>query len=165
MKFTIPDAGATISKDGAYAEVESVKAVSDVIAPLSGEVIAVNDLAPTATIAHLLRHDSTFGTWRRKVEVSGDYLGVNDQRIYVTQQAHPERIPWGMLGVDVVVEATGRFRTRDDAGAHLRVGARKVLTTAPGTAHDATIVMGLNQDVYQPGKHHLISAASCTRLA
>lgn len=126
------------------------------------EVIAVNDLAPTATIAHLLRRDSTFGTWSEKVEVSGDYLGVNDRRIYVTQHREPGQIPWEMLGVDVVVEATGKFRTREKASGHMRAGARKVLTTAPGTEHDATIVMGLNQDIYRPDEHHLVSAASCT---
>jgi len=125
------------------------------------EVIAINDLAPTATIAHLLRHDSTFGAWAEKVEVSGDYIGINDRRIYATQQPHPDHIPWEMLGVDVVVEATGRFRTAEKATGHLRAGARKVLTTAPAEA-DATIVMGLNQDVYVPTKHQLISAASCT---
>jgi glyceraldehyde 3-phosphate dehydrogenase len=125
------------------------------------EVIAVNDLAPTATIAHLLRHDSTFGTWTEKVEVDGDYLGVSDRQIYATQEPRPDRIPWEMLGVDVVVEATGRFRTAEKAGAHLRAGARKVLLTVPGEA-DATIVMGLNQDIYVPSQHHLVSAASCT---
>uniref|UniRef100_UPI001BDDC8E7 type I glyceraldehyde-3-phosphate dehydrogenase n=1 Tax=Pseudonocardia lacus TaxID=2835865 RepID=UPI001BDDC8E7 len=125
------------------------------------EVIAVNDLAPTATIAHLLRYDSTFGKWAERVEVSGDYLGIRDRSIYATQEADPARIPWAMLGVDIVIEATGRFRTRDAVGAHLRAGARKVLTTAPA-AHDATIVMGLNEDIYRPGEHHLVSAASCT---
>jgi len=125
------------------------------------EVIAVNDLAPTATIAHLLRHDSTFGTWRQQVELNGDYLGIADRQIYATQQPDPDHIPWEMLGVDVVVEATGRFRTAEKAGAHRRAGARKVLLTVPGEA-DATIVMGLNQDTYRPTQHHLISAASCT---
>src|SRR5690349_21340856 len=125
------------------------------------EVVAVNDLTPTATIAHLLRYDSTFGKWDERVEVSGDYLGIRDRSIYATQEADPARIPWAMLGVDVVIEATGRFRTREAAEAHLRAGARKVLTTAPA-AHDATIVMGLNEETYQPGRHHLVSAASCT---
>jgi glyceraldehyde 3-phosphate dehydrogenase len=125
------------------------------------EVIAINDLAPTATTAHLLRHDSTFGAWAEKVEVDGDYIGIHDRQIYATQEPRPDRIPWGMLGVDVVVEATGRFRTAEKAAGHLRAGARKVLLTAPGEA-DATIVMGLNQDIYQPTEHKLISAASCT---
>jgi glyceraldehyde 3-phosphate dehydrogenase len=126
------------------------------------EVVLVNDLAPTATVAHLLRHDSTFGPWSQPVEVAGDYLGVQNRQICMTHEAEPGRIPWAMHGVDVVVEATGRFRTRETAGEHLAAGARKVLTTAPGTALDATIVMGLNEDVYEPTRHHLVSAASCT---
>jgi glyceraldehyde 3-phosphate dehydrogenase len=126
------------------------------------EVIAVNDLAPAATVAHLLRHDSTYGAWSEPVEVGGDYLGIRDRQIYATQERDAARIPWGMLGVDIVVEATGLFRTREAAGGHLRAGARKVLTTAPGTEHDATIVMGINQDIYEPARHHLVSAASCT---
>jgi glyceraldehyde 3-phosphate dehydrogenase len=125
------------------------------------EVVAVNDLAPTATIAHLLRHDSTFGAWAEEVEVHADWIGINDRQICATQQPHPDQIPWEMLGVDVVVEATGRFRTAEKAAGHLRAGARKVLLTAPGEA-DATIVMGLNQDIYEPTTHELISAASCT---
>jgi glyceraldehyde 3-phosphate dehydrogenase len=126
------------------------------------EVVAINDLAPTATIAHLLRHDSTYGPWAEKVEFADGCLAIRDRSIYATQHAEPARIGWGMLGVDVVVEATGRFRSRHAATGHLDAGAAKVLTTAPGSEHDATIVMGINQDIYEPTKHHLVSAASCT---
>jgi glyceraldehyde 3-phosphate dehydrogenase len=126
------------------------------------EVVAVNDLAPIETVAHLLRHDSTYGPWSEKVEVSGGYLAVRDRPIDVTGETEPARIPWAVLGADIVVDATGKFRSREAALRHLDAGARKVLTTAPGGSHDATIVMGINQDVYDATKHDLVSAASCT---
>ena len=112
------------------------------------EVVAVNDLAPSETLAHLLRHDSTYGAWSRTVEVARGRLDIDGHEIRVLQQPDPEDLPWEDLGVDVVVEATGLFRTRAAAAAHLRAGARKVVITAPGTDVDATIVMGINQDTY-----------------
>jgi len=126
------------------------------------EVVAVNDLAPSETLAHLLRHDSTYGAWSRTVEVARGRLDIDGHEIRVLQQPDPEDLPWEDLGVDVVVEATGLFRTRPAAAAHLRAGARKVVITAPGTDVDATIVMGINQDTYESLRHDVISNASCT---
>jgi len=126
------------------------------------EVVAVNDLAPSETLAHLLRHDSTYGAWSRTVEVARGRLDIDGHEIRVLQQPDPDDLPWEDLGVDVVVEATGLFRTRAAAAAHLRAGARKVVITAPGTDVDATIVMGINQDSYEGLRHDVISNASCT---
>jgi glyceraldehyde 3-phosphate dehydrogenase len=126
------------------------------------EIVAVNDLAPPATIAHLLLHDSTYGAWRHRVELSDGFLAVDDHAIRTTQESDPARLGWDAAGVDLVVEATGRFRTRDGAAGHLAAGARKVIVTAPGGDLDATIVMGVNQDTYDATAHHLVSNASCT---
>ncbi|GAA2552607.1 type I glyceraldehyde-3-phosphate dehydrogenase [Pseudonocardia hydrocarbonoxydans] len=126
------------------------------------EIVAVNDLAPPATVAHLLRHDSTYGAWGHRVEVSDGFLSVDDHALRATQEADTARLDWAAVGVDLVVEATGRFRDRDAAAGHLAAGARKVLVTAPGRGLDATIVMGVNQDTYDAATHHLVSNASCT---
>ncbi|MBW0090269.1 type I glyceraldehyde-3-phosphate dehydrogenase [Pseudonocardia sp. KRD-184] len=126
------------------------------------EIVAVNDVAPAATTAHLLRHDSTYGTWPHRLELSDDFIAVDDHAIRTTQESDPTRLDWDALGVDVVVEATGRFRGRADVTAHLAAGARKVIVTAPGHDLDTTIVMGVNQDVYDATAHHLVSNASCT---
>ncbi|GAA3232354.1 type I glyceraldehyde-3-phosphate dehydrogenase [Pseudonocardia petroleophila] len=126
------------------------------------EIVAVNDLAPPETIAHLLRHDSTYGEWRRRIDVSDGYLTVDDRAVRATQEPDPTRLGWDAVGVELVVEATGRFRSRGDVGGHLTAGARKVVVTAPGHDLDATIVMGVNQDVYDAVDHHLVSNASCT---
>jgi len=126
------------------------------------EIVAVNDLAPPATIAYLLRHDSTYGRWMRDVGFADDVLTVDGHAIRMTQQADPALLDWAGLDVDVVIEATGKFRTRERATAHLTAGARKVVLTSPGTGVDTTIVMGINQDVYDAAAHHIISNASCT---
>jgi glyceraldehyde 3-phosphate dehydrogenase len=126
------------------------------------EIAAVNDLAPAATIAHLLVHDSTYGRWARDVEVAADFLEIGDHTVKVLREPDPARLDWAALGVDVVIEATGRFRTRERAAAHLSAGARKVLITAPGTDVDATIVMGINEDTYDATTQDIISNASCT---
>jgi len=126
------------------------------------EVVAVNELAAPETVAHLLRRDSTYGAWSRSVEAAKGFLEIDGHAIRILQQPAPEELPWGDLGVDVVVEATGRFRTRPAAAAHLAAGARKVVITAPGTEVDATIVMGINQDTYDGLRHDVISNASCT---
>jgi glyceraldehyde 3-phosphate dehydrogenase len=110
------------------------------------EVVAVNNLAKPETVAHLLKHDSTYGAWSRTVEAARGLLDIDGHAIRILQQPGPEVLPWSDLGVDVVVEATGKFRTRTAAAAHLAAGARKVVITAPGTDVDATIVMGINQD-------------------
>ncbi|MGN6609683.1 MAG: type I glyceraldehyde-3-phosphate dehydrogenase [Jatrophihabitans sp.] len=126
------------------------------------EVVAANDLADTATLARLMRHDSTFGTWQHEVHELGDALDVDGHKVSVTAHASPAEIAWGAHGVDVVIEATGRFRTREAAAVHLGSGPRKVVLSAPGKHVDATIVMGVNDDRYDPLRHHVISNASCT---
>jgi glyceraldehyde 3-phosphate dehydrogenase len=126
------------------------------------EVVAVNDLWDADTLAHLLAFDSTFGRFDRQVEVIGDAMVVDGWRIGLYKQRDPAALPWGELGVDLVVESTGKFRTRDDAALHLKAGARKVLLSAPGKGVDATIVLGVNTRSYLPVEHEIVSAASCT---
>jgi glyceraldehyde 3-phosphate dehydrogenase (phosphorylating) len=126
------------------------------------EVVAVNDLTTPSTLAHLLAFDSTYGPWKHAVGVEGNTLTVDHRSIAVTAEPDPAKLDWGSLGVDVVIEATGRFRTRDAAAVHLTSGARKVLITAPGKGVDATIVMGVNDDDYIPELHDVVSNASCT---
>src|SRR5690242_11468881 len=108
------------------------------------EIVAVNDITTPETLAHLLAFDSTYGPWRRHISAEGNTLTVDDHSILVTAEEDPAELNWGSLGVDVVIEATGRFRTRETAGVHLARGARKVLITAPGKDVDATIVLGVN---------------------
>ncbi|MGW3420367.1 type I glyceraldehyde-3-phosphate dehydrogenase [Streptomyces phaeochromogenes] len=126
------------------------------------EVVAVNDLTSPAALAHLLEYDSTFGRLRRSVEHDDTSLTVDGHRIAVTAKSDPAALAWGELGVDVVIESTGRFRSREDAGLHLKAGARKVLLSVPGKEVDATVVMGVNEGVYDPERDHVISNASCT---
>ena len=127
------------------------------------EVVAVNDVTDAATLAHLLAHDSTYGRAPFTVEHTEDTLVAGGDKIAVFAQRDPGRLPWSELGVDVVIESTGRFRSRELAAAHLDAGARKVLISAPAKgAVDATIVMGVNQDTYDPVRHDVVSNASCT---
>ncbi|MFD2417104.1 type I glyceraldehyde-3-phosphate dehydrogenase [Amycolatopsis pigmentata] len=126
------------------------------------EVVAVNDVAPAETLAHLLEHDSTYGRLPERVTAHDSAIEVGDRHIHVFGEHDPARLPWGSLDVDVVIESTGRFRTRDAAAAHLSAGARKVVISAPGKNVDATIVMGINEGVYDPAAHHVVSNASCT---
>jgi glyceraldehyde 3-phosphate dehydrogenase len=127
------------------------------------EIVAINDLAPPETVAHLLRHDSTYGRWGHDVDLGGGFLTVDDQHsVRVLREPDPAQLDWAAHGVDVVVEATGRFRTRERAAAHLAAGAAKVLLTSPGTDVDATIVMGVNDGDYEATSHHVVSNASCT---
>ncbi|MDG4786695.1 type I glyceraldehyde-3-phosphate dehydrogenase [Micromonospora sp. WMMD1102] len=125
------------------------------------EVVAVNDLCEPRVLAHLLAYDSTFGPLDADVAVDGTDLVVDGRRIATFAEREPERLPWARLGVDLVVEATGRLRTRDAAGEHLKAGARRVLLSAPGKGVDATIVVGVNESAYHPAQQ-VISAASCT---
>jgi glyceraldehyde 3-phosphate dehydrogenase len=125
------------------------------------DIVAVNDLWPAATLAHLLQHDSTFGPLRQPVSVDGDLLRVGSQQIRLLNERDPAAMPWTDLDVDLVIEATGRFRTREDAAMHLKAGARKVLISAPGKGVDATIVLGVNTGDLDPADE-VISAASCT---
>jgi len=126
------------------------------------EIVAVNDVTDPATLANLLRHDSTYGPWAHRVSAGENSIAVDGRTIRVCSERDPAVLPWHDLGVDIVVEATGKFRTRDKAAAHLAAGARKVLITAPGKNVDATIVLGVNDEVYQPEAHHIVSNASCT---
>jgi glyceraldehyde 3-phosphate dehydrogenase len=126
------------------------------------DVVGVNDLWDAATLAHLLQYDSTFGPLRWDVSHDGGGMTVGGHEIPVTGLRDPATLGWGELSVDLVIEATGRLRARDDAAAHLKAGARRVLITAPGRNSDATLVVGVNEDLYDPVRHEIVSAASCT---
>ncbi len=126
------------------------------------EVVAVNDITDTHTNAHLLKYDSTYGRFPGEVSVDGNDLIVNGRRITVVAQRDPGAIPWGDLGASIVVESTGLFTDAEKASAHLRGGARKVIISAPAKNEDITIVLGVNEDRYDPAKHTIISNASCT---
>ncbi|HEU5161019.1 MAG TPA: type I glyceraldehyde-3-phosphate dehydrogenase [Streptosporangiaceae bacterium] len=126
------------------------------------EVVAVNDITDAKTLAHLLRFDSTYGPFGARVAAGADSLTVDGRTIAVTAHRDPAAIPWHDVGADVVIEATGKFRAREDAVAHLKGGARKVLISAPGKRVDATIVMGVNDRDYDPAGHDIVSVASCT---
>ena len=126
------------------------------------DFVAVNDLTESATLAHLFRHDSVHGTYPGSVEVSDGGIVVDGDDIRVLAERDPAKLPWGELEVDVVVESTGIFRTRELASRHLEAGARKVIISAPASDEDITIVLGVNHDRYDPETHHLISNASCT---
>ncbi|GAA3055218.1 MULTISPECIES: type I glyceraldehyde-3-phosphate dehydrogenase [Streptomyces] len=126
------------------------------------EVVAVNDLGDTATTAHLLKYDTILGRLKAEVSHTADTITVDGHTIKVLSERDPADIPWGELGVDVVIESTGIFTKREDAAKHLAGGAKKVLISAPAKDEDITIVMGVNQDKYDPANHHVISNASCT---
>ena len=126
------------------------------------EFLAVNDLTDTESLALLLKYDSVHGRFPGTVEVSGDDLLVDGRTIKVFSERDPAALPWSDLGVDVVVESTGLFTQRDAAAKHLEAGAKKVIISAPAKGEDVTIVMGANEDSYDPAAHHVISMASCT---
>jgi glyceraldehyde 3-phosphate dehydrogenase len=126
------------------------------------EFVAVNDLTDTETLALLLKYDSVHGRFDGTVETSGDDLVVDGHTIKVLSERDPAALPWGDLGVDVVVESTGLFTKRDAAAKHLEAGAKKVVISAPAKGEDQTIVMGANDDDYDPDNHHVVSMASCT---
>src|SRR3954465_170975 len=126
------------------------------------EWVAVNDITDNATLAHLLKYDSILGPYQGEVEVRGDGLIVDESEIKVLEERDPANLPWSDLGVEVVLESTGFFTKRDDAAKHLEAGAKKVVISAPATDEDITIVLGGNDDDYDPEKHHVISNASCT---
>jgi glyceraldehyde 3-phosphate dehydrogenase len=129
------------------------------------EVVAVNDLTAPDTLAHLFRYDSALGPFPGTVEVDGDTLVIDGRRVRVLASREPADLPWGELGVEVVLESTGRFTARDAAAGHLTAGARRVLISAPATGADATIAYGVNTDVFDPAAHTVISNASCTTNA
>jgi glyceraldehyde 3-phosphate dehydrogenase len=126
------------------------------------DVVAVNDLTDNKTLAHLLKYDSTFGRLGDEVSFDDESITVGAQRVLASAQRDPSQLPWGDLGVDVVIESTGIFTKRDDAAQHLKGGARKVIISAPAKDEDVTIVMGVNHDRYDPASHDIISNASCT---
>ncbi|MFF7439588.1 type I glyceraldehyde-3-phosphate dehydrogenase [Streptomyces sp. NPDC008122] len=126
------------------------------------EIVAVNDLGDTATTAHLLKYDTILGRLKAEVTHTADTITVDGHTIKVLSERDPADIPWGDLGVDIVIESTGIFTKKADAAKHIAGGAKKVLISAPATDEDITIVMGVNQDKYDPAQHHVISNASCT---
>ena len=124
--------------------------------------VAVNDLTSAATLAHLLKYDSVLGNLHSKVEVSKDGIAVDGDQFKVLTMRDPGQLPWKDLGVDVVFESTGLFTGRDDAAKHVAAGAKRVVITAPAKGPDLTLVLGVNDDTYDPAKHQIISNASCT---
>ncbi|MDQ1011482.1 type I glyceraldehyde-3-phosphate dehydrogenase [Streptomyces sp. NPDC002867] len=126
------------------------------------EIVAVNDLGDTATTAHLLKYDTILGRLKADVSHTADTITVDGHTIKVLSERNPADIPWGELGVDIVIESTGIFTKKADAEKHIAGGAKKVLISAPASGEDITIVMGVNQDKYEPANHHVISNASCT---
>ncbi|MBN9655968.1 type I glyceraldehyde-3-phosphate dehydrogenase [Halobacillus litoralis] len=126
------------------------------------EVVAVNDLTDANMLAHLLQYDTVHGKLDQEVTTNGDNLIVGGKEVKVLSEKDPAQLGWGDLGVDIVIESTGRFTQRDDAKKHLDAGAKKVVISAPAKQEDLTVVMGVNEDQYDKDSHHVISNASCT---
>ncbi|MEW5933698.1 MAG: glyceraldehyde 3-phosphate dehydrogenase NAD-binding domain-containing protein, partial [Bacillota bacterium] len=127
------------------------------------EVVAVNDLADAPTLAHLLKYDSNYGTFEPDVRADGDTLLVGDRRVHMTREKDPAALRWADLGVDLVVESTGRFTSGEQAVLHIdRGGAKRVIISAPAKGEDITVVMGVNHESYDPARHRVVSMASCT---
>lgn len=126
------------------------------------EFVAINDLTDAKTLAHLLKYDSMFGQFKADVKAGDGCIYINGKEVKVYSERNPQLIPWEEVDADIVVEGTGFFRAREDAGKHLRGNVKKVLITAPAKNPDTTIVLGVNEDVYKPAEHHIISNASCT---
>jgi glyceraldehyde 3-phosphate dehydrogenase len=130
--------------------------------PQDLEVVAINDITDTQTNAHLLKYDSTYGRFPGEVSATEDSLVVNGHKIQIVAQRDPAKIPWADFGADIVIESTGLFTDADKASAHLKGGAKKVIISAPAKGEDLTIVLGVNENMYDPAKHTIISNASCT---
>jgi glyceraldehyde 3-phosphate dehydrogenase len=126
------------------------------------DIVAVNDLTDAATLAHLLKYDSILGNLKADIKATNDTITVDGDQFRVLAQKDPGQLPWKDLGVDVVFESTGRFTNRDDAAKHVTAGAKRVVITAPAKKPDATFVLGVNHESYDPAKHHVVSNASCT---
>ncbi|MGH7820101.1 MAG: glyceraldehyde 3-phosphate dehydrogenase NAD-binding domain-containing protein, partial [Candidatus Binatia bacterium] len=126
------------------------------------EFVAVNDITSASTLAHLLKHDSVHGTLRHDVRADGDRIHVDGLALQVLAERDPSKLPWKDLKVDLVLECSGLFTDRDKAEAHRKAGAKKVLISAPAKKVDFTICYGVNHQVYEPAKHHILSNASCT---
>ncbi len=129
------------------------------------EVVAINDITDAKTLAHLLKYDSVYGRFNADIKVSNDEIMVNDKKIKVFSISDPSQIPWDNLGVEIVIESSGKFTDRDNAIKHLKGSVKKVIITAPAKKEDITIVLGVNEDKYNPKEHHIISNASCTTNA
>jgi glyceraldehyde 3-phosphate dehydrogenase len=126
------------------------------------EIVAINDLTSAHMLAHLLKYDTVFGKFDKKIEYGEGYITVDDKKYNIYSERDPEKLPWKELGIDLVVESTGIFRKREGASKHLKAGAKKVVISAPATDPDITIVMGVNDELYDGSKHNIISNASCT---
>ena len=126
------------------------------------EVVAVNDLTNTDTLAYLLKYDSVMGNLSSSIQAADDAIAIDDTRVQVLSSKDPSQLPWKDLGVDIVLESTGLFTKRDDASKHLAAGAKRVIVTAPAKNPDITVVLGINADSYDPATHRIISNASCT---
>lgn len=126
------------------------------------EIVAINDLTDAETLAHLLKYDSVFGKFEGTVEAKDGALVVNGKEVKIFAEKDPENLPWGEMGVDIVIESTGIFTQKEKAMKHIQAGAKKVVISAPAKNEDITIVMGVNEKDYDPEKHHIISNASCT---
>lgn len=125
-------------------------------------IVAINASYPAKTLAHLIKYDTVHGPFYGDVDYTEDSIIVNDKEVKLLDNRNPRELPWEELDIDIVVEATGKFRSKEEAGKHMEAGAKKVVITAPGKGVDATIVYGVNESVYDPNKHHIISNASCT---
>ncbi len=126
------------------------------------DIVSVNDITDAGTLAHLLKYDSVLGNLPEDVVLDGDGIRTGDRRFRVTAERDPAKLPWGDLNVDVVLESTGLFTKRDDAAKHLKAGAKRVVITAPAKNPDLTVVLGVNDEKYDPDQHKIISNASCT---
>ncbi|UCG78865.1 MAG: type I glyceraldehyde-3-phosphate dehydrogenase [Nitrospirota bacterium] len=126
------------------------------------EIVAINDLTDAPTLAHLLKYDSIHGIFDADVSGTDKGISVNGKNIKITAETNPEKLPWGDLGIDVVIESTGVFRDRDGATKHITAGAKRVIISAPAKGEDATVCMGVNEETLDPANHKIISNASCT---
>ena len=126
------------------------------------EIVAINDLTDAATNAHLLKYDSVHGIMKGEVSSKDGAIIVNGKEVQVLSERDPSKLPWGKLGVDIVIESTGLFRDKEKASSHLQAGAKKVIISAPAKNEDITIVLGVNEEKYDPANHNIISNASCT---
>jgi len=126
------------------------------------EIVATNDLFPNDQLAFLLKHDTNYGEWKRDIQVGDGYITIDGKKVIMLTERDPMNLPWGDLGVDIVIESTGVFRERAKTEMHLKAGAKKVIITAPAKGEDITIVLGVNDKLLDPAKHTIISNASCT---
>ena len=137
-------------------------AVRQIIGDESVKLVAINSPGDIATSAHLFKYDSNYGVWPGTIDIDGQTLTIDGQEIAYSSERDPAKLPWAELGVDLVIECTGVFTSREGASLHLQAGAKKVVISSPAKEEDITIVMGVNEGLYDPANHHIISNASCT---